>query len=173
MGRYLDMHENKSALILISVVAAAAVLVAGLIYIFNDDDQEYVGKYFVYTVSTPESGVTLDGTVRIEFVAISGDEVTVETTYDVYTVSSGVRTPLIVTTETSTENINEPFTGVYQRAETISTNWGPVGVDVYMESQDGETTTMYVGQDDEIPYKMVYSVNGFDLVLKLSATNAL
>ena len=162
--------------LIIGVIGVVAIVaVAGYLILSNDDGEydHYVGTYSVYQVSGSSGSTTFDGTMRIEIIEVNGTKITAVTTYDIYKTTTGVRTPFLVSNEKMTEDVSElDDLGVFQRSETLSTNWGTKGVDVFLEVVDGETTTSYVDQKNyDIAYKYVISMNGITLTFILSATS--
>jgi hypothetical protein len=168
---------SKAAFAVIAVIIIT-VAAAGAFVILYDNEGEYdwhLGKYSAYQVSGSAGAATFDGTLKIEVTKVKGSLVTTTTTYDVYQTIGGARTPLLVKTENQTINVKtEDWNGVWQRAESIPTEWGPKTTDVYTKAESGTSRTIYVDQiNPNVGYKMVDTAAGVTITYTLSDTNYL
>jgi len=170
------MAGNKMLYIAVGVIAAVAIVAVGVIILLSDNEGEYdhyLGKYQKFDVSGSSGAYTFDGSVNMEFTKIKGSMVTATYTYDVYQTVSGVRTPLLVSTEEKTVDASKSdYRGVWQSSETISTKWGPKAVGVYLEADGVSSSKIYVDKDNyEIAYRMVVTQGGVTLTYTLTETN--
>ena len=163
------------AAVAIAVVAVAAI---GVFLLLDSNKETPVGTFAEYDVSGSYGATTFDGTVKITIVSETSKKYKIETVYNVYETTGGVRSPMMVMTETAWENKSaaggQDF-GVKQGTpETLTTAWGPKTVDKYVSAVPGEpTATTYVGQTDGVPYKMVVVVDLVTLTFTLTDTNLL
>ena len=171
------MADNK-LIIAVVVIAVVAVAAVGIYLIMDSNKETANGSYVEYDVAGSYGGTTYDGTVKMTILSETSKKYKMEYVYNVYQTTGGVRSPLMVMTETEWEDKSasggQDF-GVKQGTpETLTTAWGPKTVDKYVSAVPGEPTmTTYVGQADGIPYKLVMTTDTFTLTFTLKATNML
>jgi len=166
-----EMSKKTRILAAVIAVAVLGIVAFGVYFVMNDNNS--VGEYAEYTVSGSSGSTTFDGTMKMTIVDETLTQYKYEIKYDVYYARNGSRTLLPI--ETLTEwgdkgKSDDSSYGTKLRTETLVTKWGDKNVDVYQKTEGSTKSTAYLG-DDEIPYKIVTSVNGLVLTFTLDKTN--
>jgi hypothetical protein len=159
-------------------VAVIAVAAVGIYWMFSGKNDK---PYIEYTVSGNSLGFTFDGYMRITVVDETETQIKVKTETKIYMSAPGIRRTIIVNeTETIWEDKSDSpdVLGTKTGSTTINTKWGDKVVDMYVLTEMGQKITTYVGQDDDVPYRMVAEeslagIGVITLTFDLTKTNML
>jgi len=161
---------GKTAIIIVAAIAVVAVAAAGLyFFVLNNEKHDYLE----YTVTSTSPGVTVDGTMRITFLGETDTQMQIKFDYNFNITAEGAT---ISVKYSETEWVDKDADigwdmGEKKGTAVIDTKWGPKNVDIYEETDGGETIRWYIA--GKIPYKMELITPGYTLTVQLSKTNML
>jgi hypothetical protein len=174
-----DAMVEKKVIYAVVAVAIIAVAAVGVYWMFSDKEEKR--PYVEYSISGDFSGITFNGYMRMTVLDETEDQIQVKYESKLYMKVPGLqRTTLVDETETKWEDKDgDPDElGTKTGSMTISTKWGDKVVDIYLRTDGGLKFTSYVGQEDEVLYKMISeeiipNVGLVTLTFELTKTNML